>query len=98
MYRKFAACGSFGWGGTTISPVRLGTVVPPIGVIGGRGGDAGPKHRHRRRLLGQGRHQSLEEWRDLSLGDQSLRKLVEIGLGWELEVVEKVGDLLERKS
>src|SRR6266540_7033857 len=75
--------------------VRLGTVVPPIGVIGGRGGDAGPKHRHRRRLLGQGRHQSLEEWRDLSLGDQSLRKLVEIGLGWELEVVEKVGDLLE---
>ena len=77
-----------------LAELRIGRLVPPVGVVRGGGGDAGPQHGHRRRLLRELVHQVRQERRQLALVDQELVQLVELVARRELQVMQEVDDLL----
>jgi hypothetical protein len=75
--------------------VGLRRLVPAVRVVRGGGGDAGPKHRHRRGHLAEGGHQALQERIQVPLLDEPLGDLLQLLPGGEPLVVEEEDGLLE---
>ena len=80
-----------------LAVVRLRALVPAVGIVGGGRRDAGPKHRHRRGLLGERWHEIQDEVGRLPVDHHLLGQLVQLFVRGEPQVVQEVGDLLERR-